>query len=105
MSNQYSPIADSSLFSKCNLKTTLSADEIKEMRTFYQKEKAEKNDPFSVIALGILDDEEQGYVDDMAQEEIDAMRSFYKDDKTPFGKIALEILDDIEKAAKETKQI
>lgn len=69
----------------------LTALEIRQMRMYYKDD----NSPFAVIALGILDDEEQGVVDPFTKEEIAAMRILTKGDK-----LAQEILDDAEKELK-----
>ena len=81
-----------------------SQEEIDYLKAYFEKEKAEKNTPFSVVALAILKDEEKGTISLPEQEEIEAMRRFYtQEDKTPFAKVALSILDDFEKIIKEKK--
>jgi hypothetical protein len=64
----------------------LSQEEIDELKTYYEKEKAEKNSAFSVIVLALLRGIEKRHsnLSNRPQEEIDALRRFYKEEKRVF---------------------
>ncbi len=70
---------------------------------YWQKLKDETNDPQAVIALAILHNKEP------EQEEIDALRTIYKRDQArpndTFPQLAFQILDDLELAIKQVKEI
>ena len=84
---------------------SLSPTEIEAQRRYWQKEKTEKNTPISVVALAILKDLEKGTVSLPEQEEIDAMCRFWMQDKSPFAKDALLIVDGIEKTIQQARGI